>query len=136
MHSFRKPVVACAALCACFAFLAASAIPAVAGKPHQKIYKTSSSLIRGKDAIKGKLSSPKPACLRHRVVRGELFPGGPPIPLGTIRSDGSGRWSFEGPSLEATLGGLRHFLVEILVTGKSLGGGATCEGVHLKKVFT
>jgi len=127
-HLSRRAVVACTTLCACLGLLAAAATPAVAGKTYKT---TIASLVRGEEGIEGKISSPKAACLGHRVVRGELFGTYGAVPLGEVRTDGSGKLAYEldfenMPS---------HFMVEVFVTSKALGGGALCEAKRLKKVF-
>lgn len=116
------------AVATCLALAALAAAPSFAAKS----YKTTTTLLRGKEgnAFEGKLSSPKSACLAHRLVRGEIFPGGPPLPLGNVRTDDSGRWAFTG----STEGLPPHFEVEVFITGKSTGG-AVCEGQRKKKVF-
>ncbi|HVV91696.1 MAG TPA: hypothetical protein VHB53_14480 [Solirubrobacterales bacterium] len=111
------------------ALLVVAAVPAVAAGG--KTYKTTiASVARGDEAVEGKISSPKAACLGHRLVRGEMFPGGEPIPLGNVYTDGSGRFSYHA-NFENAPPHL-HFGVQLYVTSKSLGGGALCEGARLK----
>ncbi len=117
---FSVPVLVVVVACA-------AAIPALAAGG--KTYKTTLvSLVRGEDGIEGKISSPKAACVGNRLVRGEMNGN---IPLGNVHTDGSGRFSFpfdfEGAPANY------HFGVRLLVLGKSLGGGATCEGLGLTK---
>jgi hypothetical protein len=114
-------------LAACLALAALVAAPALAGKS----YETTTSILAGKDGIEGKLSSPKAACLGNRLVRGTIFAGGPPLPLGNVHSDGSGHWSYGG----GTEGLPPHYEVEAYVAAKSLGSGSTCEARRVKKVF-
>ena len=116
-------------LAACLALTALAAAPSFAAKT----YKTTTTILPDKtgQGFEGKLSSPKPACLRNRLVRGQIFAGGPPHPLGNIHTDSSGHWDFKG----GAEGLPPHYEVEVFVTGKSLGGGAVCEGRHEKKVF-
>lgn len=118
-----------AALVACLVSTALAAAPSLAAKT----YKTTTTIVLGKatQGFEGKLSSSKPACLANRLVRGQIFAGGPPRPLGNVHTDGSGRWDFKG----GAEGLPPHYEVEVFVTGKSLGGGAVCEGRREKKVF-
>ncbi|HTT95142.1 MAG TPA: hypothetical protein VMF55_10750 [Solirubrobacterales bacterium] len=108
---------------------AVAAVPAVAAGG--KSYKTTvASVARGDEAVEGKIASPKAACLGHRLVRGEMFPGGAPIPLGNVYTDGSGRFSYHADFENAPPH--LHFTVDIYVMSKSLGGGVLCEGARLK----
>ena len=127
----RSSFVPLVVVLACLGPLAA-AVPA--GATGGKTYKTivaSVAIAAEHEGIEGKISSPKAACLGHRLVRGEIFPGGPPMPLGNVRTDGSGHWSY-GIDLHNAP---PRFLLEIYVTAKSLGGGALCEAVRLKKLI-
>lgn len=120
------PVASLAVVFACVA-LGVAALPAAAAG--SKTYKTTLvSLVRGEDGIEGRIASPKAACLGNRLVRGEMDGR---IPLGNVRTDGSGNFSFPFDFGEAPPN--YHFGVRLLVTGKSLGGGATCEGLGLTK---
>lgn len=110
------------------ALLVVAAIPAVAAGG--RAYKTTvSSVGRGDEAIEGKISSPKAACLGHRLVRGEMEGR---IALGNVYTDGTGRFSYD-VNFENAPPHL-HVFVLLKVMAKSLGGGAICEAAQLSTV--
>jgi len=91
------------ALTACLILTALAAAPSFAAKS----YKTTTTILPGKEGFEGKLSSSKSACLSNRLVRGQILAGGPPRPLGNVRADGSGRWKFKGEAAASRGDGAR-----------------------------
>jgi hypothetical protein len=130
MHPSQRSIVVCAALCACLSLLAAAAIPALAGKNY-KTTLVSLSLVRGDkgvEAVEGRISSPKAACLGHRLARASQGGG---RALGTTYTDGSGKFSYKFNVENAPPN--YKLPVRLVVYGKSLGRGAVCEAITVNQ---
>lgn len=119
----RLSVLVLVVMLVCVALVAAIPAAAAGGKTYKT---TLVSMARVDDGIAGKISSPKAACLGHRLVRGEMNGN---IALGNVRTDGSGNFTFPFDFGEAPPN--VHFGVRLLVTSKSLGGGAICSALSL-----
>jgi hypothetical protein len=123
----RFAVPAVVVVLACVGLIGA-AIPA--GAAGGKVYKTTLvSLARGDEAIEGKISSPKAACLGHRLVRAVMNGH---VALGTTFTDGSGKFSYTA-NFENAPPHL-HFGVLLDVMAKDLGGDAVCERIHMSQM--
>lgn len=126
----KKPRLSVMPLAAALVCVGLAAVAMSAGAAGGRTYKTTiASVGRGDETVEGRISSPKAACLGHRLVRGEMFPGGAPRPLGNVSTDGSGRFSYDVDFENAPPH--LHFTVQLYVTSKGLGGGALCEGARL-----
>ena len=126
MKKPRFSVMPLVAALACVAL--AAAVPAVAAGGG--IYKTTlASLVRGDEAVEGRISSPKAGCLGHRTVRAVMNGS---VALGTTFTDGSGKFSYEADFENAPPH--LHFWVLLDVMAKSLGGGAVCQRIHVSQM--